>query len=56
MTHLEADDTDPLFTDTDTPAVGSGFCYLKTIVDDSGPSDLGATSSGLARRPATGSS
>ena len=42
--------TDTTFADADTPSVGEGFFYLKSVVDASGEErGLGGTSQGQAR-------
>lgn len=50
---LDADDTDAMFADGETPDPGSGFFYLRGFVDSQAAErGLGATSGGQARRPA----
>jgi len=49
LTAGDADATDTLFVDTALPAVGTGFFYLKAVVDGSGVRGLGVTSDGKPR-------
>lgn len=47
----DPDPADTTFTDPQTPPSGDGYFYLRTVVRLGGESDLGTTSTGLARNP-----